>query len=203
MPLDWVAMEVEDNKKLTEENKKLTEENKELEVECQQLQMYNDELTEEFEKLEEEFERYRFNHYLAPECKFCNIPLTEDDLFTSLDVGEFCCEACEEKAREKEKQDSDKRIQSLRDELDEKNKYIAEILKKKNQNEKELKDEIKMLRAVMDGESKDAGKLEFELMEVKQELESLKKSNKQKTKLIHRFKEQVKELQKITEEEDD
>ena len=62
----------------------------------------NKTLKEEHESLKKDFECYKGKYFLAPECHDCDVLLTEDDLFASLDCvacvkdSIFCCEGCRE-----------------------------------------------------------------------------------------------------------
>lgn len=76
--------------------------------------------------------------------------------------------------------------------LDEAREYVGE-----------LKDENKLLTVAHTKTLKRRNWDQSERDKLRKEIESLKKSNKQKTKIIHRFKKQVKELEEELEEADD
>ena len=60
---------------------------------CLESDSYNEVSLTEYEELEEENEELKMNTHRL-NCSHCNLISSEDDIFLSLDCGEFTCEEC-------------------------------------------------------------------------------------------------------------
>ena len=163
-----------------------------------------------YEEQTEEYERYRFNHYLDPQCEFCNIPLTEDDLGMSVSVGHFCCEAC---CEEKELgEEPDPHTEKLSKEIDRLQVQIRGLFVQINTQKKENKELKEITEGIMNEEGTGhilgcnayekfcqamcelnhdeewITQLKEENKELKKQLEIANKEKKQKTKILKKFK---------------
>ena len=130
---------------------KANEENEELkeQITCLESDSYNEVSLAEYEELKEENEELKMNTHRL-NCSHCNLISSEDDIFLSLDCGEFTCEECFNEGKSKNIKEENKELRKRDEEAMKltmsQNERFMDQLEEQEQIKEKLAEKIDVLK---------------------------------------------------------
>tara|TARA_R110000851_G_scaffold314444_1_gene476510 strand:+ start:43 stop:864 length:822 start_codon:yes stop_codon:yes gene_type:complete len=132
-------------------NEELKEENEELkeQITCLESDSYNEVSLTEYEELKEENEELKMNTHRL-NCSHCNLISSEDDIFLSLDCGEFTCEECFNEGKSKNIKEENEELRKRDEEAMEltmaQNERFMDQLEEQEKIKEKLAEKINILK---------------------------------------------------------